>query len=102
MTPSRTTRMRLGPRAGGFAASILDNIRYGRPGATNEEVIAAAKRAEIYDDIMAMPEGFDTYVGERGVLLSGGHKQRISITAMVSPGETWRETWWRTSALSRS
>ena len=62
-----------------FAASILDNIRYGRPGATNEEVIAAAKRAEIYDDIMAMPEGFDTYVGERGVLLSGGQKQRISI-----------------------
>ena len=62
-----------------FAASILDNIRYGRPGATNEEVIAAAKRAEIYDDIMAMPDGFDTYVGERGVLLSGGQKQRISI-----------------------
>lgn len=62
-----------------FAASILDNIRYGRPGATADEVIAAAKRAEIYDDIMAMPDGFDTYVGERGVLLSGGQKQRISI-----------------------
>ena len=62
-----------------FAASILDNIRYGRPGATNEEVVAAARRAEIYDDIMAMPDGFDTYVGERGVLLSGGQKQRISI-----------------------
>ena len=62
-----------------FAASILDNIRYGRPGATNEEVIAAAKRAEIYDDIMAMPDGFETYVGERGTLLSGGQKQRISI-----------------------
>ena len=62
-----------------FAASIMENIRYGRPGASADEVIAAAKRAEIYDDIMSMPEGFDTYVGERGVLLSGGQKQRISI-----------------------
>lgn len=44
-----------------------------------DEIIAAAKRAEIYDDIMAMPDGFDTYVGERGTLLSGGQKQRISI-----------------------
>ncbi len=44
-----------------------------------EEVIEAAKRAEIYEDIMAMPEGFDTYVGERGTLLSGGQKQRVSI-----------------------
>lgn len=62
-----------------FADSIMNNIRYGRPGATDEEVAQAAKRAEIYDDIMAMPEGFETYVGERGVLLSGGQKQRISI-----------------------
>ena len=62
-----------------FADSILENIRYGRPGATMEEIIDAAKRAEIYDDIMAMPDGFDTYVGERGTLLSGGQKQRISI-----------------------
>ena len=62
-----------------FAASIMENIRYGRPGASEHDVIAAAKRAEIYDDIMAMPEGFNTYVGERGVLLSGGQKQRISI-----------------------
>ena len=62
-----------------FAASIMENIRYGRPGATTEEVVAAARRAEIYDDIMAMPQGFDTYVGERGTLLSGGQKQRISI-----------------------
>ncbi len=62
-----------------FAASIMENIRYGRPGATTDEVLEAARRAEIYDDIMAMPEGFDTYVGERGVLLSGGQKQRISI-----------------------
>ncbi len=62
-----------------FAASIMENIRYGRPGATTDEVIAAARRAEIYDDIMSMSEGFDTYVGERGALLSGGQKQRISI-----------------------
>ena len=62
-----------------FAASILENIRYGRPGATEEEVAQAARLAEIYDDIVAMPDGFNTYVGERGVLLSGGQKQRISI-----------------------
>ncbi len=62
-----------------FAASILENIRYGRPGATEEEVAQAARLAEIYDDICAMPDGFNTYVGERGVLLSGGQKQRISI-----------------------
>ena len=62
-----------------FAASIMENIRYGRPGATEEEVARAARLAEIYDDIVAMPDGFNTYVGERGVLLSGGQKQRISI-----------------------
>ena len=62
-----------------FADTVLENIRYGTPGATMEQVVEAAKRAEIYDDIMAMPEGFDTYVGERGTLLSGGQKQRISI-----------------------
>ena len=62
-----------------FAASVMENIRYGRPDATDEEVAQAAKLAEIYDDICAMPDGFDTYVGERGTLLSGGQKQRISI-----------------------
>ncbi len=62
-----------------FADTIGNNIRYGKPDATMEEVVAAAKRAEIYDDIMAMPDGFDTYVGERGTLLSGGQKQRVSI-----------------------
>ena len=62
-----------------FAASIMENIRYGRPGASVDDVIAAARRAEIYDDIMAMPDGFNTYVGERGSLLSGGQKQRIAI-----------------------
>ncbi len=62
-----------------FAGTILDNIRYGRSDATMEEIIEAARRAEIYDDIMDMPNGFETYVGERGVMLSGGQKQRISI-----------------------
>lgn len=62
-----------------FADSVLENIRYGRPDATDEEVARAAKLAEIYDDIEALPDGFDTYVGERGALLSGGQKQRISI-----------------------
>mgnify|MGYP002508241848 FL=1 len=62
-----------------FAGTILDNIRYGRPDATEAEVVEAARRAEIYDDIMAMPDGFQTYVGERGVMLSGGQKQRVSI-----------------------
>ena len=62
-----------------FADTVLENIRYGRPEATMEEVIEAAKRAEIYEDILQMPDGFDTYVGERGTLLSGGQKQRISI-----------------------
>lgn len=62
-----------------FADSVLENIRYGRPEATDEEVIQAARRAEIHEDILAMPQGYDTYVGERGVMLSGGQKQRISI-----------------------
>lgn len=62
-----------------FADTIFENIRYGKPGASYEEVVEAAKRAEIYDSIMEMEDGFDTYVGERGTLLSGGQKQRISI-----------------------
>ena len=62
-----------------FADTIFENIRYGKPDATMEEVVEAAKRAEIYEDIMAMPHGFETYVGERGTLLSGGQKQRVAI-----------------------
>jgi len=62
-----------------FADTILENIRYGRPSATYDEVVEAAKKAEIYDDILQMPNGFDTYVGERGTLLSGGQKQRVAI-----------------------
>lgn len=62
-----------------FADSIAENIRYGRLDASMEEIVHAAQMAEIYDDILAMPGGFQTNVGERGVLLSGGQKQRISI-----------------------
>ncbi|TDT45634.1 ABC transporter ATP-binding protein [Fonticella tunisiensis] len=62
-----------------FAGTIRENIAYGRPGATQEEIIEAAKRANIHDFIMSLDEGYDTYVGERGVKLSGGQKQRISI-----------------------
>ena len=62
-----------------FAGTIRDNIRYGKPDATDAEIIAAAVRAEIHQDIMAMPDGYDTFVGERGVMLSGGQKQRLSI-----------------------
>ena len=62
-----------------FAGTILDNIRYGRPDAAMEEIIEAAKLAEIHEDIMHMPDGYDTVVGERGVMLSGGQKQRVSI-----------------------
>lgn len=62
-----------------FADSILENIRYGRPDATPKEVAIAAKQAEIYDDILAMSDGFNTFVGERGAMLSGGQKQRIAI-----------------------
>lgn len=62
-----------------FPTTIYDNIQYGKIGATREEVIDAAKQAEIYDDIMHMENGFETNVGDRGVRLSGGQKQRISI-----------------------
>ena len=62
-----------------FADTIRENIRYGRPDATDEEIIAAAVRAEIHSEIMDLPDGYDTFVGERGVMLSGGQKQRISI-----------------------
>ena len=62
-----------------FAGTIRENIRYGRGDASDEEIVAAAVRAEIHDEIMALPDGYDSYIGERGVMLSGGQKQRISI-----------------------
>ena len=62
-----------------FSGTIAENITYGRPGASKEEMIAAAKQAGAHDFITELPEGYDTYVGERGVKLSGGQKQRISI-----------------------
>lgn len=62
-----------------FGGTLKDNIVYGRPDATDEEIISAAKRANIYDYIMTLPNGFDTEIGERGVKLSGGQKQRLSI-----------------------
>ena len=62
-----------------FAGTIRENIRYGRGDATAEEIVAAAIRAEIHDEIMALPDGYDSYIGERGVMLSGGQKQRVSI-----------------------
>ena len=62
-----------------FAGNILDNIRYGKPDATDEEVILAAKRANAHDFIMSFPDGYNTDIGQRGVKLSGGQKQRLSI-----------------------
>ena len=62
-----------------FAGTIRENIRYGRPDATDEEIVEAAVRAEIHKEIMDMPNGYDSYIGERGVMLSGGQKQRLSI-----------------------
>lgn len=62
-----------------FVGTVYDNIKYGRPNATREEVIAAAKEANAYNFIMSLPNGFETDIGQRGIKLSGGQKQRISI-----------------------
>jgi len=62
-----------------FAGNVYDNIRYGKPNATQAEVIAAAKTANAHNFIMALPNGYDTDIGQRGVKLSGGQKQRLSI-----------------------
>jgi ATP-binding cassette subfamily B protein len=66
-----------------FHASIRENLLYARPAATEEEMIAAAKAAAIYDRIMELDQGFDTLVGERGYKLSGGEKQRIAIARVI-------------------
>ena len=62
-----------------FAGTILENIRYGKPGASKEEIVEAAKKANAHDFIQALPDGYDTDIGQRGVKLSGGQKQRVSI-----------------------
>jgi ATP-binding cassette subfamily B protein len=66
-----------------FAASARDNIRFGRPAASDAEVEAAARAAAAHDFLMALPQGYDTWVGERGVMLSGGQKQRIAIARAI-------------------
>jgi ATP-binding cassette subfamily B protein len=66
-----------------FAASARENIRFGRPDATDAEVEAAAKAAAAHDFLMALPQGYDTWLGERGVMLSGGQKQRIAIARAI-------------------
>ena len=66
-----------------FAASAADNIRFGRPEASMDEVIAAAKAANAHDFLAALPEGYDSYVGERGIMLSGGQKQRVAIARAI-------------------
>ncbi len=66
-----------------FSTSALENIRYGRPGASDEEVMEAARAAYAHDFIMALPEGYATYLGERGVRLSGGQRQRIAIARAI-------------------
>ena len=62
-----------------FVGTIMENIRYGKPDATDEEVVLAAKRANAHDFIMSFPDGYNTDIGQRGVKLSGGQKQRLSI-----------------------
>jgi ATP-binding cassette subfamily B protein len=66
-----------------FAASARDNIRFGRPDASDAEVEAAARAAAAHEFLAALPEGYDSYVGERGIMLSGGQKQRIAIARAI-------------------
>ena len=65
-----------------FSGSVRDNIAYGKPEATFEEIVEAAKKANIHDFVQSLPDGYDTLVGERGARLSGGQKQRISIARL--------------------
>src|SRR6202020_1392441 len=66
-----------------FHRSLMENIRYGKPSATDEEVIAASKAAHIHEFIIGLPDQYQTYVGERGIKLSGGQRQRISIARAI-------------------
>ena len=72
-----------------FATTARENIRFGRPEATDAEVEAAARAAAAHDFIMALPEGYDAQVGERGVMLSGGQKQRIAIARAMATRCCW-------------
>jgi len=62
-----------------FSGTVRENISYGKPGATEEEIVLAAKRAGAHEFVVKLPDGYDTYIGERGVKLSGGQKQRLAI-----------------------
>ena len=62
-----------------FGASVKENIAYGKPDATFDEIVEAAKKANIHDFIMTLPDGYDTFVGERGTRLSGGHKNHCRV-----------------------
>lgn len=66
-----------------FHRSIFENIAYGKPGATHDEVIEAAKKARVHDFVQTLPDGYDTMVGERGIKLSGGQKQRIAVARII-------------------
>jgi ATP-binding cassette subfamily B multidrug efflux pump len=67
-----------------FNANLRDNIAYGRPNATDEEVIAASRIARLHDFIMTLPDGYQTWVGERGITLSGGQKQRTALARAIA------------------
>jgi ATP-binding cassette subfamily B (MDR/TAP) protein 1 len=78
-----------------FATSILENIAMAKPGATREEVEAAAKKANAHDFILKTQQGYDTYVGERGSQMSGGQKQRIAIArAILKDSKVRRQPGW--------
>ena len=81
-----------------FCGTIKENIAYGKPGASMDEIVDAAKRANIHDFVMSLPDGYDTYVGERGTRLSGGQKQRISIARVFLKNSTKRPAHWTTKA----
>jgi ATP-binding cassette subfamily B protein len=66
-----------------FHRSLMDNIRYGRPDASDEDVMDAARKARCHDFIAALPQGYETFVGERGVKLSGGERQRVAIARAI-------------------
>ena len=66
-----------------FATTVRENIRFGRPDANDQDVMSAAKAAAVHDFVQSLPDGYDTYVGERGVMLSGGQKQRIAIARAI-------------------